>query len=112
MSTTYSSRDTHAGHSEQLEQKPLDANQHGQAAGGALSSAGNSNIIAETTDSYGTKRPDADLGASMEAHAEKVKDQVDDAVAKGPKRADAHSGGRVLVGETGDLHDLAARKQP
>ncbi|RYP54252.1 hypothetical protein DL769_010375 [Monosporascus sp. CRB-8-3] len=102
MATSYSSRDTHAGHSEQLEQKPLDADQHGQAA----------NIIAETTDSYGTKRPDADLGSSMEAHAEKVKDQVDDAVAKGPKRADAHSGGRVLVGETGDLHDLAAKKQP
>lgn len=45
-------------------------------------------------------------------HSEKVKDQIDDAVAKGPKKADEHSGGRVQVAETGDLHDLAAKKQP
>ncbi|KAI0129173.1 hypothetical protein BJ170DRAFT_594993 [Xylariales sp. AK1849] len=48
-----------------------------------------------------------DAGADIEAHGEAVKDRIDDAVAKGPKRADASSGGRVIVGETGDLHDLA-----
>lgn len=47
----------------------------------------------------------------MGAQREAVKDQVDGAVASGPKRADASSGGRVQVGETGDLHDLAARRQ-
>ena len=48
----------------------------------------------------------------MEAHVEAVKDQIDDAVTKGPKKADASTGGRVMVAETGDLHDLAASRQP
>lgn len=78
-----------------------------------LANSKHRNILAETTEtSYGTKRPDPDLGSSMEVHAEKVKDQIDDAVAKGPKKADEYSGGRVHVAETGDLHDLAAKKQP
>ncbi|KAI1249815.1 hypothetical protein MGN70_009429 [Eutypa lata] len=94
---------SNGGHSELINQEPLDSKQYGQAA----------NILAEMTDtSYGTKRPDPDLGSSMEVHSEKVKDQIDDAVAKGPKKADEHSGGRVQVAETGDLHDLAAKKQP
>ena len=37
--------------------------------------------------------------------------EIDDAVAKGPKKADENSGGRVQVAETGDLHDLAARRR-
>jgi hypothetical protein len=58
----------------------------------------------------------ADLGTSVQAgleakvENEAVKDQVDDALPKGPKRADQSTGGRVVVGETGDLHDLAARR--
>jgi len=48
----------------------------------------------------------------MEAHNEDIKDRIDDAVPKGPKRASRESGGRVMVGEVGDLHDLAARRQP
>ena len=48
----------------------------------------------------------------MEASIEAIKDRIDDAVPKGPKRADASTGGRVMVGEEGDLHDLAARRQP
>ena len=58
-----------------------------------------------------TAAPNTDLAASAEAEAERVKDQIDDAVAKGPKKADENSGGRVQVAETGDLHDLAARRQ-
>ena len=41
---------------------------------------------------------------------EAVKDQVDGAVATGPKKADEHSGGRVQVAETGDLKELAAKR--
>ncbi|KAI1340456.1 hypothetical protein F5Y15DRAFT_40317 [Xylariaceae sp. FL0016] len=43
--------------------------------------------------------------------SEGAKDQVDGAVATGPKKADASTGGRVNVAETGDLHDLAAKRQ-
>lgn len=78
---------------------------------------GDRTIISELADSS-TKRPagNTELGSSSgnssaEARAEKVKDQIDDAVAKGPKKADEHSGGRVQVAETGDLNDLAARRQ-
>ncbi|KAI1180070.1 hypothetical protein F4777DRAFT_530838 [Nemania sp. FL0916] len=46
-----------------------------------------------------------------EAQEEAIKDQIDGATAKGPKRADQSTGGRVQVGETGDLHDLAARRK-
>lgn len=56
----------------------------------------------------------ADSGANVETVSEVVKDKIDDVdnvVAKGPKRADQYSGGRVQVGETGDLHDLAAKRQ-
>lgn len=57
--------------------------------------------------------PASATAASSDAHAEaeRVKDQIDDAVAKGPKKADENSGGRVQVAETGDLHDLAARRR-
>ena len=41
-----------------------------------------------------------------------IKDRIDDAVQKGPKKADQSSGGRVMIGEKGDLHELAARRQP
>ncbi|KAI0202749.1 hypothetical protein F4808DRAFT_419759 [Astrocystis sublimbata] len=53
----------------------------------------------------------ADPGSRTEVHGEAVKDQVDGAMATGPKRADQSSGGRVQVAETGDLHDLAAQRQ-
>lgn len=48
----------------------------------------------------------------MEAPSEEIKDRVDDAMPKGPKKADQSSGGRVMVGEEGDLHELAAGRQP
>ena len=48
----------------------------------------------------------------MEAHGEALKDKVDGAVRTTEKKADESSGGRVMVGETGDLHDLAAGRQP
>ncbi|KAJ9149353.1 hypothetical protein NKR23_g4363 [Pleurostoma richardsiae] len=102
MSGTAPSQDSHAGHSRDLEQESLDSHQHGQAT----------NIIDETSDTYGTKRPDADVGGNAELHGEALKDRIDDAVPKGPKKADPSSGGRVMVGEQGDLHDLAAAKQP
>ncbi|KAH9906447.1 hypothetical protein F4778DRAFT_649744 [Xylariomycetidae sp. FL2044] len=70
------------------------------------------NILAEQKSNYGTSQPPTDAGAAMEAKGEAIKDQVDGAVAKGPKKADQTTGGRVQVGETGDLHDLAAKRQP
>jgi hypothetical protein len=48
----------------------------------------------------------------MEARSEELKDKVDGAVRTTEKKADENSGGRVMVGETGDLHDLAAKRQP
>jgi hypothetical protein len=48
----------------------------------------------------------------MEAVSEAIKDKVDDAIPKGPKKADASTGGRVMVGEKGDLLELAAKRQP
>ncbi|KAK1751013.1 hypothetical protein QBC47DRAFT_392086 [Echria macrotheca] len=94
--------DTQTGLARDVEQQPLDASQHGQAK----------NIIDEEAATYGTKRADPDLGASMEAHEQAVKDQIDGAIPTGPKRASPESGGRVMVGEEGDLHDLAAKRQP
>ncbi|KAI1144100.1 hypothetical protein F5Y05DRAFT_16798 [Hypoxylon sp. FL0543] len=93
--------DSHGGHAHEIEQTPLDSHQHGQAQ----------NIIDETSDTYG-KTTQSDYGANMEVHGEALKDKVDGAVRSGPKKADEHSGGRVQVGETGDLHDLAAKRQP
>ncbi|KAK7987088.1 hypothetical protein PG996_006310 [Apiospora saccharicola] len=55
------------------------------------------------------KNPDGET-ISLEAKAEAAKDKVDDAVPKGPKKADASSGGRVQVGEKGDLKELAAER--
>ncbi|KAI1484246.1 hypothetical protein K445DRAFT_312658 [Daldinia sp. EC12] len=93
--------DSRGGHSSELEQTPLDSNQHGQAQ----------NIIDETSATYGNTTQ-SDLGANIESHDEALKDRVDGAVRSGPKKADESSGGRVQVGETGDLHDLAAKRQP
>ncbi|KAI1265079.1 hypothetical protein F5Y18DRAFT_56928 [Xylariaceae sp. FL1019] len=58
-----------------------------------------------------TENAQDDLTTKIETQDEAVKDQVDGAVATGPKRADQTTGGRVQVAETGDLHDLAARRQ-
>ncbi|KAI0971697.1 hypothetical protein F4678DRAFT_461060 [Xylaria arbuscula] len=88
------------GHSTHIEQTPLDSHQHGQVQ----------NIVDEQKSNYGNTTQ-ADIGAHSEARGEAVKDQVDGAIASGPKRADPSSGGRVQVAETGDLHDLAARRQ-
>lgn len=80
---------------------PLDNKQNGPAQ----------SILDESKANFGYKA-DADVGGNMEAHAEAVKDQIDDAVTKGPKKADASTGGRVMVAETGDLNELAASRQP
>ncbi|OTB07115.1 hypothetical protein M426DRAFT_8844 [Hypoxylon sp. CI-4A] len=93
--------DSRGGHSSTLEQTPLDSTQHGQAQ----------NIIDETSSTYG-RTTQSDLGANIESHDEALKDKVDGAVRSGPKKADENSGGRVQVAETGDLHDLAAKRQP
>ncbi|KAI0902584.1 hypothetical protein F4806DRAFT_45271 [Annulohypoxylon nitens] len=63
------------------------------------------NILDEIGDA-----PQAGLGGHTEAQEEELKDKVDGAVKSGPKVADEHTGGRVQVGETGDLHELAARR--
>ncbi|KAI3343393.1 hypothetical protein F4824DRAFT_439771 [Ustulina deusta] len=93
--------DSVGARSSHIEQTPLDSNQHGQAQ----------NIIDEQKSNYGNT-PQADIGSHAEAQGGPARDQVDGAFANGPRRADPLSGGRVQVGETGDLHDLAARRQP
>ncbi|KAI8947169.1 hypothetical protein F4801DRAFT_561804 [Xylaria longipes] len=92
--------DSHGGHSSHIEQTPLDSHQFGPAQ----------NILNEQKSNYGNTTQ-ADVGSRAEAHEEAIKDQIDGATAKGPKIADQSTGGRVQVGETGDLHDLAARRQ-
>ncbi|KAK8017026.1 hypothetical protein PG993_015215 [Apiospora rasikravindrae] len=54
--------------------------------------------------------PEPDVAAKVESQDEAAKDLVDDALPKGPKKADASTGGRVQVGETGDLKELAAER--
>ncbi|KAI1661640.1 hypothetical protein F4813DRAFT_385320 [Daldinia decipiens] len=93
--------DSRGGHSSGLEQTPLDSNRHGQAQ----------NVIDETSATHGNTTQ-SDLEANIESHDEALKDKVDGAVRTGPKKADETTGGRVQVGETGDLHDLAAKRQP
>ncbi|KAI0446085.1 hypothetical protein F4803DRAFT_505569 [Xylaria telfairii] len=88
--------DSHDSHSSHIEQTPLDSHQTGQAQ----------NILDNQK-----SNSQADLGSRTEAQTEAIKDQIDDATPKGPKIADPSTGGRVIVGETGDLHDLAARRQ-
>ncbi|KAI0395342.1 hypothetical protein F5Y17DRAFT_457079 [Xylariaceae sp. FL0594] len=84
-----------------LEQQQQQQHQHGQ---GQAQTILTSPPTATTTES-----------SSAPAPSEAVKDQVDgvvsEATATGPKRADQNSGGRVQVAETGDLHELAARRQ-
>ncbi|KAI0481648.1 hypothetical protein F4859DRAFT_475478 [Xylaria cf. heliscus] len=91
--------DSHGGHSSHIEQTPVNSHQFEQAQ----------NILDEQKSSNGNT-PQADVGSRAEAHKEAIKDQIDGATAQGPKRADPSTGGRVIVGETGDLHDLAARR--
>ncbi|KAI1638893.1 hypothetical protein F4809DRAFT_639173 [Biscogniauxia mediterranea] len=68
------------------------------------------NIIGEQASTHNSTMQ-VDPGSRTEAHEEAVKDQVDGAIAQGPKKADQSTGGRVSVAETGDLRDLAARRQ-
>ncbi|KAI6092508.1 hypothetical protein F4821DRAFT_135997 [Hypoxylon rubiginosum] len=68
------------------------------------------NIVDETSPTL-SKTTQSELGANLETNDEEVKDKVDGAVRTGPKKADETTGGRVQVGETGDLHDLAAKRQ-
>ncbi|KAI1851301.1 hypothetical protein JX265_000465 [Neoarthrinium moseri] len=83
-----------------VEQTPLKPQQPGQAQSILNQQTSNLDVTSQS-----------DNGGNAEAPSEAVKDQIDDAVAKGPKKADQYSGGRVSVAETGDLHDLAARRQ-
>ncbi|KAI1406624.1 hypothetical protein F4819DRAFT_481387 [Hypoxylon fuscum] len=92
--------DSRGGHSSHIEQAPLDSHQHGQAQ----------SILDETASTFGSNTQ-TDVGANMDLKDEAVKDKVDGAVRKGPKKADETTGGRVQVAETGDLHDLAAKRQ-
>ncbi|KAI2471473.1 hypothetical protein F4781DRAFT_429369 [Annulohypoxylon bovei var. microspora] len=87
--------DSQGDHSSGIEQTPLNSRQPGQTQ----------NILDEIGDT-----PQAGLGGNTEAQEEELKDKVDGAVRSGPKKADQSTGGRVQVGETGDLHDLAARR--
>ncbi|ETS85819.1 hypothetical protein PFICI_03844 [Pestalotiopsis fici W106-1] len=69
------------------------------------------NVLDQQKSNFGTTAQ-ADIGSNAELVGEAIKDKIDDAVPKGPKKADQTTGGRVQVAETGDLHDLAARRQP
>ncbi|KAI1200050.1 hypothetical protein F5X97DRAFT_294745 [Nemania serpens] len=92
--------DSHGGNTPHMKQTPLDSHQNGQSQ----------NILDEQTSNHGSATQ-TDLGSRAEAQEEAIKDQIDGAIPSGPKRADQSTGGRVQVGETGDLHDLAARRQ-
>lgn len=70
----------------------------------------NRNILDDPALNHGNATQ-TDLGSRAEAQGEAIKDQIDGAIPSGPKRADQSTGGRVQVAETGDLHDLAARRQ-
>ena len=80
----------------------------------------NSNILDETKDNYGTARPDRDIGKFMseETSGEAVGERVDKAVGEAvgdanlaePKEKQEHL--MMKVGDEGDAHDLAAKKQP
>ncbi|KAK7999407.1 hypothetical protein PG990_012007 [Apiospora arundinis] len=69
-------------------------------------------VLDEAKLQIGTKRPgEGDVGVKLEDKTEAAKDAVDGAVPKGPKKADASTGGRVQVAETGDLKELAAERE-
>ncbi|KAI2637505.1 hypothetical protein GGS21DRAFT_489286 [Xylaria nigripes] len=93
--------DSHDGHASGFKQTPpLDPHQQGQEV----------NMTDEQKKPHDTPMH-VEVGSRVGAREEAVKDQIDGAIAGGPVRADQSSGGRVQVGETGDLHDLAARRQ-
>ncbi|KAI1153022.1 hypothetical protein F4825DRAFT_416660 [Nemania diffusa] len=92
--------DTHSGHSSHIEEAPLNSQQSRQAQ----------NTLHEQ-DSVHANATQTELGSQAQAQKEAVKDQVDGATASGPKRTYESTAGRVQVGETGDLHDLAARRR-
>ncbi|KAI0118931.1 hypothetical protein GGR51DRAFT_498238 [Nemania sp. FL0031] len=52
----------------------------------------------------------AEKDSHTEAQKEPIKSQANSTTTSGPKRSDEPISGRVQVGETGDLHDLAARR--
>ncbi|KAB5576243.1 hypothetical protein GE09DRAFT_619548 [Coniochaeta sp. 2T2.1] len=92
-----------AGNSSTIEQSSLD-NHHGVAR----------NIVEEENDNYGAKQADADIGANMDLHSERLKKRVDDShsAQKGPKKDAPTVDGRSQVGDEGDAHDLAHSRQP
>ncbi|KAK7913910.1 hypothetical protein PG985_011613 [Apiospora marii] len=65
-------------------------------------------ILDEAKLQIGSKKVPENEKIALEDKAEAAKDKVDDAVPKGPKKADASTGGRVQVAETGDLKELQA----
>ncbi|KAF5670481.1 hypothetical protein FDENT_11240 [Fusarium denticulatum] len=101
------------GHSRDLDQTPLDSNQHGQAQ----------NIIDETKDTGG-RVVDANLGASIDAtKSGDLSSRVDDILNQPTKgrvggtlsaqrKASEVDEKGFKVGKEGNLHDLAYRKQP
>ncbi|KAF5602511.1 hypothetical protein FPCIR_1852 [Fusarium pseudocircinatum] len=113
MSGTAPNDPAPGGHSRELEQTPLDLNQHGQAQ----------NIIDETKDTGG-RVVDANLGASIVVTKSGDLSSRVDNILNQPTKGHV---GRTLsaqrkasevdekgfkVGEEGDLHDLAHSKQP
>ncbi|KAF5643446.1 uncharacterized protein FTJAE_3246 [Fusarium tjaetaba] len=113
MSGTAPNDPAPGGHSRELNQTPLDSNQHGQTQ----------NIIDEIKDTGG-RVVDANLGASIDAtKSGNLSSRVNDILNQPTKSGD---GGKLSaqrkalevdekgfkVGEEGDLHDLAHSKQP
>ncbi|KAF5707422.1 hypothetical protein FMUND_11093 [Fusarium mundagurra] len=101
------------GHSRELDQTPLDSNQHGQAQ----------NIIDETKDTGG-QVVDANLGASIDPTKDgELSSRVEDILNQPTKgrvvgtlsaqrKASEVNEKGFKVGEEGDLHNLAYSKQP
>ena len=60
------------------------------------------------------KQADADIGANMDLHGERLKKRVDDSasVQNGPKKDVPTVDGQSQIDEEGDAHDLAHSRQP
>ncbi|KAF9768239.1 hypothetical protein IL306_014484 [Fusarium sp. DS 682] len=113
MSGTAPNDPAPGGHSRDVEQTPLDSNQHGQAQ----------NLIDETKDTGG-RVVDADLGANIDAAKtgglssrvddilnQPTKGRVGGTLSAQRKASEVDEKG-FKVGEEGDLHNLAYSKQP
>lgn len=103
---------THAGHSQDLSQTPLDADQHGQSQ----------NILDETKQTFASQTVDKNIGSNRPedgASGGRLSDRVDDLLTGSGGTTGAENKAKKidneafrLGGEETDPHNVAAAKQP